>query len=304
MPMMMNRQRAILTSGIILGIAAVFAVKMYLDQERANITQKAKKAVANIQANQSSVLVASRDIPRGAPIEKGMFEASIVPNKYVQPRAATSADSIANMVAQSDIPRGSQITLDKLSAASRAAQGGDLSGLTPPGKRAVTITVDNMASLAGMIKPGDYVDVIAMLPVPVQTPQGQQSQLAALPLFQNVLVLAVGRDTGELMAAQSASRYAAKKEEADTPSPLITLALNPPEASLIAFVQEQGKLRLVLRSPADAKIEPLPPASWETLFQYLAPQPSPEMQAAGEAPSADYVEIYRGLKKERVPLAK
>jgi hypothetical protein len=44
----------------------------------------------------------------------------------------------------------------------------------------------------------------------------------------------------------------------------------PQEANLLTFAQEaQGKIRLVLRSPADAQIEPAEPASWDTLFQKI-----------------------------------
>jgi hypothetical protein len=62
-----------------------------------------------------------------------------------------------------------------------------------------------------------------------------------------------------------------------------------------------------LRSPADAKVEPLPPANWDTVFQYIMPQVAIEQKEAAEKglkPVTEYVEIYRGLNKERVPLSK
>ena len=80
---------------------------------------------------------------------------------------------------------------------------------------------------------------------------------------------------------------------------LITLALSPQDAGLIAFVQEQGKIRLTLRSPADAKVEQVQPATWETLFKYLMPQNQTQEVVKPENPD-DYVEVYHGLNKERV----
>lgn len=297
----MQKQRLILIIGIVLGLLAVFMAKVYIDQQRSIIQDQAKRAVAQIQASQTAVLVAKKDILRGTVIEAEMLETAIIPNQYIQPQAVASLDRIAGMIAVAPISKGEQISLSKLSYSKQGGTGGgSLAEATPIGKRAVTISVDNLASLAGMVKSGDYVDVIAMLPVPVQTLDGKQAtQAAVMPLFQNVLVLAVGQEIGAIAMAQPEGRY--KREEKREASPFITLALSPQEASLIAFVQEQGKIRLVLRSPADSKIESLQPASWETLFQYLMPREAVKAQVPDE--SAGYVEIYRGMSKERIPLS-
>lgn len=299
----MQKQRLILIIGIALGLLAVFMAKVYIDQQRSIIQDQAKKAVAQIQASQTAVLVAKKDILRGTVIEPEMLETAIIPNQYIQPQAVASLDRIAGMIAVAPISKGEQISLSKLSYSKQeGAGGGSLAEATPIGKRAVTISVDNLASLAGMVKSGDYVDIIAMLPVPVQTAEGKQAtQAAVMPLFQNVLVLAVGQEIGAIAMAQPESRYKREEKREASPSPLITLALNPQEASLIAFVQEQGRIRLILRSPADSKIESLQPASWETLFQYLMPREAVKAQVPDE--SAGYVEIYRGMSKERIPLS-
>ena len=82
---------------------------------------------------------------------------------------------------------------------------------------------------------------------------------------------------------------------------LITLALTPQEANLIAFVQEQGRVRLTMRSPADAKVKPMAPASWDTFFQHIASQ---GQDNGSTEDTNEYVEVLRGLNKERVPLSK
>ena len=151
-----------------------------------------------------------------------------------------------------------------------------------------------------MLRPGDYVDVLAMIPIPMQTADGKQAaQLVVAPLFQNVLVLAVGRETGTV--AKSADRYGA--EEKKESSPLITIALGPKEANLIAYVQEQSKIRLVLRSPADSKIESMMPTTLDSLLQYILPPPPQKAEPVKE-PAKEYVEIYRGLNKEMIELSK
>lgn len=300
--MAIEKQKLILISGIVLGVMAIVMTKMYLDQQQQALQAKARAAIANMQSNQTSVLVAKEDIPQGAVIESEMFDTAIVPNKFVQPQAVTSLDRIAGMVTVAPISKGEQISLSKLVNEKRSGSGGDLAGVTPSGKRAITIVADNIASLSGMVKPGDYVDVLAILPIPSQGQNGQvTAQTAVIPLFQNVLVLAVGQNTGGV--TRSGSRYSESTPAAPSgrENALITLALGPQESNLVAFVQEQGKMRLVMRSPADAKIEPMAPASWETLFQYISP---PKEPSAPVVDTNEYIEVLRGLSKERVPLSK
>lgn len=297
----MQKQRLIiLIVGIILGLAAVFMTKSYIAQQSQVINKQAQQKLAQIQANQAAILVAKQDIMTGTVIQADMLDSVIIPAQYVQPRAATSLDRVAGMIVTAPISKGEQISLSKLSQ-HYGRQASSLAALTPVGKRAITIAIDNTASLAaGMIRPGDYVDIITLLPMPVTTMDGKQKmQTAVFPLFQNILVLAVGQDTGGEVA-QSEGRY--KKEEKKEFSPLITLALSSQEANLIAFVQEQGKIRLVLRSPADSGVQPISPASWDTLFQYVMPQAVEPKPKEDEPSASGYVEIYRGLTKEKVPI--
>lgn len=302
----MPRQKIILITGVVLAVMAAFMVKVYLDRERQTLVAQAKQAVSQIQANQTAVLVAKEDIPKGVVIKPEMLRTEIVPNQYVQPQAVTSLDRIAGMKVITPIVKGEQINLSKLLRKEVVERGSSLAMSTPIGKRAITVSVDNISSLVGMINPGNYVDVLAVLPVPVQSAEGKQAvQPAVVPLFQNILVLAVGQDTAAEEEVVADSRY--KKEEKKTKeiSSFITLALSPQEANLIAFVQEQGKIRLVLRSPADSQIEPIYPAGWDSLFQYIMPQTGQrEIGTQQEEPQGQKVEIYRGLNKETVPLNK
>jgi pilus assembly protein CpaB len=303
--MAIEKQKLILISGVVLGVMAIVMTKMYLDQKQQDIQNRAKAAIANMQSNQTAVLVAKQDIPQGSVIDPEMFETSIVPNKFVQPQAVTSLDRIAGMVTVAPISKGEQISLSKLANEKKSSGGGNLAGVTPSGKRAISVIADNIASLSGMVNPGDYVDVLAIVQVPVQTQDGKiNEQMAVVPLFQNVLVLAVGQNTG--IPTGPSSRYA----EAPVTSggnTLITLALGPQEANLIAFVQEQGKIRLIMRSPADAKVEPMATASWDSFFQYIMPPKTnvePTVAKAEPVDTNEYIEVMRGLSKEKVALSK
>ena len=295
-----GKPKLMIIVGVVLILMATFLAYNWLADQRRMDEERAARAFKKMQSSQVTVLVAKEDIPKGSVISAGVIGTQIVPENYIQPQAVTSFDRIADMVTTADISKGEQISLTKLVSAKQAG-GGALSGLTPAGKRAVTILVDNISSVAGMLKPGDYVDVMAALQVPVQVAEGkQEGQLGILPLFQNVLVLAVGQNSSTV--SSQGSRYQKKEDDsssAQQQNQMITLALAPQEASLIAFVQEQGKIRLTLRSPADAKVEQVQPATWETLFKYLMPQNQTQEVVKPENPD-DYVEVYHGLNKERV----
>jgi len=294
----MQRQKIIVIIGIVLALLAVVLLKLYLDDQQRQAEEKAQQQAQLERQNETPVLVAMQDIPPGAVMDPGLFEVRAVSNMNLVPQAITSLDSVAGMMALAPISKGEQLSRTKLAY---PRQAGGLAEITPKGKRAITIAVDNLASLAGMIKPADNVDVIALVPVPVQGSDGKMTtEGAVIPMFQNVLVLAVGQNTGGMRAAQG--RY--EQEEGKEISPLITLALTPQEANLIAFIQEQGKIRLILRSPTDATVESLPPASWQTFFSYVMPQQQQQPDKPEEPKVLSYVEIYRGLNKEKVPLYK
>jgi len=301
------RKKLPLIIGLILAIIAGVMIKLYVDQQHQAVVDDAKRKLEKMQASQTAVLVSKKDLLQGTVLEKDMLDVEIIPNQFVQPQAATSLDRVTGMMTMTPLSKGEQITLNKL-VLSRdvAASGGSLAMATPIGKRATTVSIDNISAVGGMLRPGDYVDVSAVLNVPVQTAQGKTvTQAAVVPLFQNVLLLAVGTETASVKPTDS--RY--KKEERKEPSPAITLALTPQEANILAFVQEQGKLRLSLRSPSDAKMEAVQPASWDSLFQFMMPPKEvlDEQRRREQKPVEDpgeYIEIYRGLNKDKLPISK
>ncbi len=132
---------------------------------------------------------------------------------------------------------------------------------TPSGKRAITVIVDKIFALGGMVSPGDKVDVISHLSVPASQSGLKSNEIVSLTLFQNVLILAVG---------DNIQASALPQGTAALPSAIpITFAMDPQEANLIAFAQQHGNLQLLLRSPQDSQAYILPASSWENLSEYI-----------------------------------
>jgi len=293
------QKRLPLVIAIACGIWAILLLNSYLKRRENEIWEKIKQQQQQAQPARQAVrmgiaLVAGKDIPPQVPITPADLLIKEIPVEYIQPGAVASLDEVIGQIASIPIAAGEQILKSKLMPPGKI--GKTLSEITPAGKRAVTVPVENMASIANLIRPGDHVDVLALISMPETAAEGGSKAQAPrlISLFQDVEVLAVG---GEFTPATEAT----KKEQAklaSVASATVTLALGPQEAALLSFVQEHGKIKLDLRSSEDNKKESIKPADWDTLFQYLYPSKEGAV-SEGKQPA---VEVYRGLNKEIVPL--
>ncbi|OLO38946.1 Flp pilus assembly protein CpaB [Alkalihalophilus pseudofirmus] len=102
-----------------------------------------------------------------------------------------------------------------------------------PGKRAISIALNNVQSVSGFVKPGSFVDVIAILPLP--TGENTSSQL----LLQNVKVLAIGQT------------FVTEDYEIQNETEMVTLEVSPKQGASLAFAKEVGVVTLMLRGGED-----------------------------------------------------
>ena len=282
-----------------LALIATILVVSWLNQQRRRMADDMSMRFKELHANTVDAIYAKSDIPRGKIISEDMLFTKPITKNSLPPEAATSLTKVIDNVATVNIKEDSIILSDMVGPP--AAKEATLAMKTPIGKRAISVSVDNISSLVGMIKPGDYVDVISLILLPAMVEGKQAAQPATVPLFQNVQVLAVGAQLNRTQEAEISSRRRKEEPASREAAPLITLALSPEETNLLAFVQEQGKIRLVLRSPADAKIEVAQPANWETLLKYL--YPNMDLHSVKEVQEEPLqVEVVRGFKKEMMPI--
>lgn len=303
--MSLIERRGWVVAGAFALAAAILSWSM-LNAEKKKLADQAKARLESIKENTVDIVLAKVDIPAGRPITESMLYTQLIDKNSLPAEAATSVARVVDRVSTVPIKEKYMIPVDKLIWPTTRET--TLAAKTPIGKRAMTISVDNISSLLGMIKPGDYVDVIGVIPLPVEVDGKQAAEPATVPLFQNVLVLSVGTELGAGGEKESSSRRKASEAAPKEVSPLITLSLNPEEANILAFVKEQGKIQLILRSPGDAQTRPVQPTSWATVLKYLFPQI--ELEAMGKEPKKEEpekeiprVEIIRGFKKEVVPLS-
>src|SRR3989338_5749769 len=199
----------------VLGLIATFLINSYLQQQ----TEQARQRAIAGQKSLVTVIVAKQDIAANVALTENMLKEETLPKNIVQPRAATSIDRVVGRISLAPIAKGEQVLLNKIALYGQEVT---LSSKIPRGKRAITVSIDNISSVGGMIRPGDHVDIVGMVPLPVMTQEGKQvNQMTTLPLFQDVLVLAVGQDFSAIPAAKKEGQV----------SPAITFALTLQEAN-------------------------------------------------------------------------
>ena len=212
--------------------------------------------------DQVELLAAVKPIKRGTVITDEMLTARDVPIAYVESRAIKAAErsKVVGLQSANAIEPQETVLWTDLAI---TTENRDVSSLVQPGKRAVTVhgAGGDEAALNGLVRPGDYVDVVATMDEGVASgapalPSGSKERVAIV-LLQKVLVLAVAGDTQIATAGDGKPRTSGSADKS------ITLSLNVKEAQLLALAMEKGHVSVAVRNPDDPRISDLPdmPAS-------------------------------------------
>lgn len=155
------------------------------------------------------------------------------------------------------IEKGSILNFKDLRSSISTGRTG-LSARTAYGYRAIAIPVDSIASVAGLVQPNNYVDIIGTFRFP-DTKGDSSLDTLTLTVLQRVRVLATGSDMG-MHAIDGAGRTSARSYSS------VTLELTPKEAEMIVFAMQKGRLTLSLRSYEDVQFtRDVQSVDWEFL---------------------------------------
>jgi pilus assembly protein CpaB len=191
------------------------------------------------------LLMVVKPIARGKIITDDMLTTRRMPLAYVEDRAIKAGERAKVVGLPTAVALFPQQTLLWTDLAI-TTEDRDLSSLVQPGKRAVTVraaTGSDDTRGNQLIRPGDYVDVIA-------TFRGEETEeQASAVLLQRVLVLAVGSET-QVVAADPKTRDSSYAQR----DKLLTLSLTLAEAQLLALAIDRGRLSVAVRPPEDPGI--------------------------------------------------
>ena len=210
------------------------------------------------------VLVAKGPIPKGTSADAALAAQQITVGKRRQadlPAQAVRRNAeIAEQVASVDLGGGEIITSNMFVADSDLT--GSKSTSLDKGNVAITISVDDAAGVAGLIQPGDSINIMAGVE-PDEKGEGEGLgggaggyilQSPAVYAFQNIKVLAVGQSLGVPVAQTADGAPAEETKQAS--SGLITVQLPPDQAVLLAGIRSSA-LYLTLNRP-DYELVPVP----------------------------------------------
>ena len=235
---MTPRRTVILVVAIVVAAVAAFATYAWLNgvQDRAYDDAKLVR-----------VYKVAKDIEKGTGGEQALESESIradeAPEEFRPATALTDINVIRGKVALTRLAAG-QVVVDGMFVEPRVAQV-TAARRIEPGRVAVTISADQVTGVAGLIVPGDRVNIMANTPTGIQM------------LFQNVEILFIGTtaapEAGETQAV------------AATTSNLITFSVPPLAAEKIVQATKSGGIYLTL-VPPDNQPVPVPPVNAGNLF--------------------------------------
>ncbi len=199
-----------------------------------------------------SILMVTQDVDMDTALTQPMLAVREVPRAYVESRHIKAADlsRILGVRVSTGLRANQSVMWSDLSTANESRR--ELSTLLREGMRAMTVSVEGRSAFGGLLRAGDRVDVLLSAIRPNSTTR------VTLPLLQNILVLAVGADTGGPDAAEKAIRRGGSRGRE------VSLAVTIEQAALLTHAQDTGALQLILRNPDDVEIRENIPDTTDT----------------------------------------
>ncbi|WP_406806029.1 Flp pilus assembly protein CpaB [Burkholderia semiarida] len=246
-----------------------------------------------------NVRVAAADLPEGLLLRDNDLAWKRIPSAQVPAGAFVESQPGAELkgaLLRNRVDAGTPIRADNVIPAGAPDF---LAAALQPGMRAISVPVDDVSGNAGLIQPGDFVDVVLTQQIggTATTP----GTFEAETVVRRARVLAVGSEFQRAKAPASAP-------DAPVRARTVTLEVAPRTAQVVLVATRLGSLSLALRSFATsdrrdaaggAEQEPDTPPVWagdvSRAFRDAARSPSAKADTgARPAPQGNTVVIYRG----------
>jgi pilus assembly protein CpaB len=288
MAITLNRSWIILGGAVVFGAIAVFASSRYIST---TISKEKARLMPDVET--VDVVVAKEDLDRGSFVGSESMAVRQVPAEFV-PGSAVTPDEFANVEGAKlaiDMRAGEVLLRGTLEGADTATFATKVSR----GVRAMTLQVDEVNSLSGLLQPGDRVDLF-FTARPQPDSSGRQAREQTSLLMQNVDVLATGRQVRPSIT------------DGGTPGigrafSTITIETDTRDAQRLILAQKAGSITAVLRGPDDK--DPLTAATIDagSLFGEAAKAPVPRV-ARNSGPRVEVIVGGGGrMAREMVSIA-
>ncbi|MCX7934334.1 MAG: Flp pilus assembly protein CpaB [Planctomycetota bacterium] len=257
--------RLALILAIVLGVVAAVAVKSWLELKKQETLRKIDPVL---------VLSAKENLKKGEPLRENAIGISKVPKTAFLPDMIPESEMLVhvNKILTRDVDANGLILRSYLQT---RADKPTAAAVVREGKRAVTLQVDQVTGVAGLIQPGYYVDLIGTFDLRRESDaaagrspagsaalaaSGSSREVRTICLLEAVKVLAVDNRTMESGSRSTGNIYRT-----------ITVEVDPWNAMRLINAAAQGRIHCLLRAPED-KEESLDKAdakrlSWDLLSE-------------------------------------
>lgn len=222
---------------LLLAAAALGLITFNMNQPKEAPVAVAAKGPATV-----GYFVAARPLPKSTLTRIEDFTVRAVPPQDVPAGAIVETpDTKAGLpgsLVRKFVEAGSPITLADIL---RPQDRGFLASVLAPDSRATSIRVDEESGVSGLIRPGDYVDVVL-----TQIFEKGESPRRALSetILRNVRVIAIDQEIVQGGRAPAAAVGA-------KPAQTVSLELAPEQVNKVTVARQIGKLSLTVRSAVD-----------------------------------------------------
>ena len=283
---------------ILLALAALttagltaFLVHGWMERQRA---QMAVRAPTPVQEDGISVLVAKSNLGAGSFIQPGDIrwqvwpEGSLSPS-YIIKGKRQEADFLGSVV-RVGIVAGQPITDNSVV---KVGERGFLSAVLKPGMRAIAVPVNAASAIAGLVFPGDRVDLILTHKFEVQDEDKNARKLrqASETVLMNVRILAIDQRMDD-------QKGDGKKKSTFVPK-TTTLEVTPKQAEIVNVALTLGQLSLSLRSLAKTEQQLKDGKSGEELVVKRGRTRTRDSEVSGLLSGGAGVTVLRGASSDK-----
>ncbi len=239
------KQKLILIISVVIGLLAALLTRSYLSAKDKEVLRM--KADFDKKHTKVEVIVVKKDLPSGTVLTKDDIGSLPVYENTYRGHFVRAEDHLAliNRKTVRPLQAKSVVFWSDIEGGEPGSLG--LAGDIKQRMRAISVNVSGAASVSGMVKPNDHVDVLGTFSFPSKTVKGEM-ELVTLTVLQDVLVLATGKETAKSQLLAD--------PRAGTSYSMVTLEVTPREAEMLVFAEQiKGRISLALRNPEDVYFE-------------------------------------------------
>jgi pilus assembly protein CpaB len=227
------RSILLILAAVLITVGTGYIARSWLINQR---TQLAQPAAAPQPVQKTHVLVAESNLPAGSFLKEQNFRWQAWPDEAVPENYMIQGEvelvELTGAVARRAFTAGEPITRSLIV---KPGERGFLAAVLRPGYRAVALQVNATSAIAGLVFPGDRVDIIITYLIEEGLIRSRaRERHASETILTNVRILAIDQEMENPDGTPRVGKNA-------------TFEVTPKQAEMISMLREMGRLSLALR---------------------------------------------------------